>query len=405
MIRTSNAQARRALATCRRTFGVNKAWGIAGETQNATSKYDGYFQTWANTTHQQLVRNSTANFISRTLSTTAGAGSSAGDKKEEGKDKKEETKTVWDPFLDNIGKIFLAVIGMIIAALVRSSKGSQNRIKVRENIEELSTSILDPLEIDDLRIANDELTVDVFERMMKRVYNAGKPSMSYAQFISMVKDEMQNEGKGPEFTIQLGHLLDRVVLAATQVEGGAGASLRLPIERDEDEEVLLPVSFLLAAYSLALNAGTDDRLHLLFQVMKEEEDSTRKSGSDSSLSSSFDSFATSDAIVDAGNSNVAARGGNDRESVLEDTVVRMISHLQNTCQLPPETQSIDIRDEKYPIQQYKRATARELMQRSREAAVKDKVHIGETFSFDEFQALLCSPTICAWGECYSKKRK
>jgi len=398
MIRTSNAQARRALAICRRTFGV-------GETQNATSKYDGYFQTWANTTHQQLLRNSTANCTIRTLSTTAGAGSSAGDTREEGKDKKEETKTVWDPFLDNIGKIFLAVIGMIIAALVRSSKGGQNRIKVRETIEELSTSILDPMEIDDLRIANDELTVDVFERMMKRVYSVGKPSMSYAQFISMVKDEMQNEGKGPEFTIQLGHLLDRVVLAAIQVEDGADASLRLPIERNEDEEALLPVSFLLAAYSLALNAGTDDRLHLLFRVMKEEEDSAHKSGSDSSISSSFDSFATSDAIVDAGNSNIAARGGKNRESVLEDTVVRMISHLQNTCQLPPETQSIDIRDEKYPIQQYKRATARELMQRSREAAVKDKVHIGETFSFDEFRALLCSPTICAWGECYSKKRK
>lgn len=384
MIRASNTHVRRSLAICRRNYGVEKVWG-KGEVKNLT-KY-GYFQ-------QPLLRNSSAIHKSRGFSSATADDAGANEK---GEEKKEEKKSIWDPFLDNIGKIFLAAIAMIIAALIRSSRGGNNRIKVRENIEELSTSILDPLEIDDLRIANDELTVDVFERVTKRVYNAGKSSMSYVQFVSMVKNEMQNEGKGPEFTIQLGHLLDRAVLAAIQGKDGAG--LKLPIQRDGHEEVLLPLSFLLATYSLALNTGTDDRLRLLFEIMKKEE--YVEDNSASLMSSKVDSFLTSDANV--GGENVVA--SNERSTVSEDTVVKMISHLQNTCQLPPETQVVDKRDEKYPIQQYKRANARELVERSREAAVKDEVLIGDTFSFDEFRALLCNPSVCAWGECYSKKRK
>ena len=61
-----------------------------------------------------------------------------------------KAKSVGDHFLDNIGKVFFMGIGLIIGALVRSSKGNSNRIHIREELENIKVTILDPVEIDEL---------------------------------------------------------------------------------------------------------------------------------------------------------------------------------------------------------------------------------------------------------------
>ena len=61
-----------------------------------------------------------------------------------------KAKSAGDHFLDNIGKIFFMGIGLIIGALVRSSKGNSNRVHLREELENIQVTILDPIEIDEL---------------------------------------------------------------------------------------------------------------------------------------------------------------------------------------------------------------------------------------------------------------
>ena len=75
---------------------------------------------------------------------------------------------------------------------------------------------MDPLEIDDLRRANTDFTIDVWNTIVERVKNEfiarGVSSVTYPQFLSLVMSVMK-EMKGEGFTIQMGHLIDRVVIA------------------------------------------------------------------------------------------------------------------------------------------------------------------------------------------------
>lgn len=97
-----------------------------------------------------------------TATVAAAAGNESNQiKNDESKKKEKKEKTTKDDdsniFLDNLGKIFLAVIGFIIGWLVRGSYGTSNRNKLRDSLEDLAA--LDPLEVDDLRVANSELTL------------------------------------------------------------------------------------------------------------------------------------------------------------------------------------------------------------------------------------------------------
>ena len=265
---------------------------------------------------------------------------------------------------------------MIIATLVRSSKGSTNRSNLREELESPEVSAIDPVEIDELRIANDELTKDIYCRVAQRIYRSSNAStMTYGKFLYLVKDEMAKVGKGEEFTIQLGHILDRVVFSALKFSDITNA-LHVGVEGTKDnnsnDSVELPVPFFLTVYSLAMNASADDRIDALFDIMKHYGEKYEERRND--------------------------------DLINEENVKKLVSYLQASCQLPPETQVVEKPDAKYPIQQYERASAENLLERAKENLWKDKEH-SNTFSLEEVRDILCSPAVCAWGECFSKIRK
>ncbi|GAX19163.1 hypothetical protein FisN_3Lh107 [Fistulifera solaris] len=153
-------------------------------------------------------------------------------------------------FLDNLGAIFLSSIGLLIAYLVRSYMNTNKRNAVRDEIEKQAA--LDPLEIDDLRFANAQLTPDVFRKLITEVADE---EMTYLAFVEAVRRVLSSM-KGPSFTVELGHLIDRVIVAALQKHN------RTTLDA-------MPVEFWWVALSLALNSSTPERIQILYQALKE----------------------------------------------------------------------------------------------------------------------------------------
>lgn len=245
-------------------------------------------------------------------------------------------------FLDNLGTIFLTVIGAIIASLVRSYYGTQNRNAIRDNIE--AETILDPLEIDDLRTANSELTLQVYQTIMKDVLEAfPEGQCTYADFIRVVRQTMANL-KGENFSVELGHLLDRAALGVMSKRG---------VSSDQPR----PLALWLTLLSLALNAPVPERISLLYQVLQET-------------------------------------SPQEENPVSLTRVYELVGYLQDTCQLVPDSQVVAT-DRKYPTQQYECGRPQQLVQWPDEEDVLD---------VDAVASILRSKSVCAWGECYHKKK-
>lgn len=262
--------------------------------------------------------------------------------------------------------------------LLRSTKSNNSRTALREDVE--STSILDPLEIDDLRVANSDFTVDVWEKIVERVkvefIDRGRRNVNYAEFLSLVMHCMK-EMKGEGFTIQLGHLLDRVVIAEVERLAEVNAN-----EDDSDVastdafEIELPLSFLVATLSLALNSPVADRVRLLFEAIR----------------------LVDEAGVDESENQASG-----------EQVAEMIRNLQKTCQLTPDAQIVETNC-KVPYQTYRVGTGDEdLTRRARGGYGGKKGSRGVTscaegpLTQDDFHAILNSRTVCAWGECFIRK--
>jgi hypothetical protein len=245
-------------------------------------------------------------------------------------------------FLDNLGKIFLTAIVAVIGTLVRSSYNTSNKNKVRDSLED--TAAIDPVEIEDLRIANSELTPEVFRLIMKDLcqQNSSQGSMiSYQDFILSVRRTM-SQLKGDAFTIELGHLLDRVVVAVLKEH-----------KKSADEE--MPMALWLTLLTLALNSSVSDRIKILFEIMESEEE----------------------------------------EEVLMFRQIRpMVGYLQETFQLVPDGQVVAT-ETKYPTQQFRRGGPEDLV--PWEGSDRDAV------DFDAFASILRTKSVCAWGECYQRK--
>ena len=248
-------------------------------------------------------------------------------------------KEASDYFLDNLGTIFLCSIGAIILSLVRTSYGTSNKEKIRNDIEEKAS--LDPMEIDDLRIANSELDSAVFRRIiqeLKQEFATG--TATYLEFVESVRNTMASL-KGPAFTIELGHLIDRAVVAAMD-----------QLEKSQDEE--MPLSFWLTILSLALHSSPNDRIRVLYEALQLEDG-----------------------------------------SVSIKHVQEIISWLQVSSQLTPDSQVVTS-ERKYPTQQYHRGTFRELL--VWEGTENDPIDL------EAFADILRSKAVCAWGECYLRKK-
>lgn len=245
-------------------------------------------------------------------------------------------------FLDNLGKIFLTAIVAVIGTLVRSSYNTSNKTKVRDSLEDAAA--IDPVEIEDLRIANSELTPEVFRQIMKDLdQQYSHDSISYQEFILSVRRTMSHL-KGGAFTIELGHLLDRVVVALLKEH-----------KKSADEE--MPMALWLTLLTLALNSSVSDRIQILFEIMEREE---------------------------------------EEEEVLTFRQVRpMVGYLQETYQLVPDGQVIPT-ETKYPTQQYRRGGPEDLV--PWEGSERDPI------DFDAFASILRTKSVCAWGECYERKK-
>ena len=244
-------------------------------------------------------------------------------------------------FLDNLGKIFLTVIAGIIATLVRSSRSTVNRNAVRDSIEE--SAAIDPVEIHELRLANSELQPQVYRTIMRDLVDRYPHGVcSYNEFITTTRTSMAGL-KGPAFTIQLGHLVDRVV-----------AELLTKYGKSDDDP--LPLSLWLTTLSLALSSSIEERIEVLFEALE-----TLSSGS----------------------------------PVTVKQVEEMVGHFQDTCQLPAETQIVATEDT-FPTQQWVRGNAAEL--------VPWEGSMTESIDLDAFSSILRTRSVCAWGECYHKKK-
>lgn len=314
-------------------------------------------------------------FTNRTFSTATAKSMSSS---------KDTTKTVSDHFLDNLGKIFLSIIGMIIVTLVRSSYATSDRTALRSKTEVLSA--LDPFEIDDLRVANDELTPEVFRKIVSRLEDlgylqeGGGTKMEYTEFVSIVMMTMQaikNEG----FTIQLGHLIDRVLIdiqkkkeAAQDV--GMGDRNVHSTDGAQNKDVKMDVMLLLTASSLALHSSVKERVEVLYEIMQKLDDPHR------SL----------------------------KDRVTLSQIEKMIGYLQQTCQLVPDSQIVET-NTKYPYQTHRIGKPEELV-RMGQTMKKEELteHACVTSQQDcqwtcqDFHHLIRSKSVCAWGECYVKTK-
>lgn len=289
-------------------------------------------------------------------------------------------------FLDNLGKIFLSSLGIVLLMLFRSTKSSNSRIALRDEME--NEALLDPLEIDDLRRANTDFTIDVWNTIVERIKNEfiarGVSSVTYSQFLSLVMGVMK-EMKGEGFTIQMGHLIDRVVIAELERRRRDDKNNSLDevisVNQESDE---LPLSFLLASLSLALNSTVADRIRVLYECMLLLD--TDGGGEEPSTSSS----------------------SNNKNLVSEVQVESMIQNLQSTCQLVADAQIVET-NSKVPYQTFRVGTGKELIRRAREGYGGKKGQPGVTrevdgpITMEDFHAILKSRTVCAWGECYIKK--
>ncbi|KAL7455285.1 hypothetical protein ACHAWC_006843 [Mediolabrus comicus] len=297
--------------------------------------------------------------------------SSTDNKKEK---KKDDDSNI---FLDNLGKIFLSSLGIVLLMLFRSTKSSNSRIALRDEME--NEALLDPLEIDDLRRANTDFTIAVWNTIVERVKNEfiarGVSSVTYPQFLSLVMSVMK-EMKGEGFTIQMGHLIDRVVIAELERRRSDDKNNILDevtsVNQESDE---LPLSFLLTSLSLALNSTVADRIRVLYECML---------------------------LLDTDG------GGGEESNTSSVQVESMIQNLQSTCQLVADAQIVET-NSKVPYQTFRVGTGKELIRRAREGYGGKKGQPGVTrevegpITMEDFHAILKSRTVCAWGECYIKK--
>ncbi len=288
-------------------------------------------------------------------------------------------------FLDNLGKIFLLGIGTVIVTLVRSSYNTSNRHLVRDRLEEIAA--IDPKEIEEFREANSELTLDVMRQILAIYYqeevksrDASGVTSSYDDFVVAIRKIMATRfpRQGESFTIQTGHYLDRIIVAALE-ERGEGAP---HVAEHENKDEKLPVALFFAAMASAMNGSVSDRIRILHEILGKEEENLKQQ-QQGGLGMMMEN--------DTGNS------GSSAKSVPLTRIREMVGYLQETCQLPPDTQIVPT-ERKYPTQEWRRATPMDM--------VPDISEDGSQTSSDvdlvEFAAILRTKSVCAWGECYMK---
>jgi hypothetical protein len=284
-----------------------------------------------------------------------------------------------------------------------------NRNIVRYQLEE--TAILDPLEINELRTVNaGALTTAVFRQILNDliVYimkqqqqhkqlqqSRDDISLLYDDFVSSVRCTMTRL-HGPLATVEFGHLIDRVIVHAISANEGWSSTKSMPL------------IFLCTVLSLAHAAPVPERMQMLYEAIQVRNYLQCKFSSNDSFPGTTENMAD-------GSTGASLCWTQSRVTMAD--VKEVVQYLQLTCQLVPEVQVIPIFEQKYPVQQYKVATAEELVEWDKLAAnqsveegpgpetnvVMDALSASEA-DVDAMAHVLRSQAVCAWGECYHKKK-
>jgi hypothetical protein len=335
-------------------------------------------------------------------------------------------------FLDNLGTMFLLFIGSIIAWLVRSYYNGVRRNTVRTTFIE-STAHADPIELDELRIANSELTPSVFHEIIQHIIldqtttttaTTTPMEMTYPEFIYLVRTAMMKI-HGEAFTIQCGHIIDRVVLAAlikyenrnNRTSNNNNNNNNNKSDQQSDpisvktnmddidpatnldntnhptsliDQVKMPIEFWLTVLSLALHSSAKERIGILHSIFHQ-----------------FSSVVlpSSESAIE----NVPA----DKTMISMNQVIQLIGYLQDTCQLVPDAQII-MTTHKYPLQEYIVGTPEQMIDHQQwdmntdgnsTTTIDTAKFKGNNITVDMLSDILSSRSVCAWGECYKYKSK
>lgn len=285
-------------------------------------------------------------------------------------------KTEANVFLDNLGKIFLFSIGAVIAALVRSSYNTSNRHLIRDRLEEIAA--IDPKELEDFREANSELTLETMRKILSIYYreNARTSGVtsSYEDFVVAIRKIMATRfpKEGEAFTIEMGYYFDRMVVDILEQRG----------ETTESDE--LPVALFFTAMAAAMNGTVSDRIRILHEIIALEEEGIVGQG-----------------VLHADTSSSSSSSSEASKSVPLTKVRDMVGYLQETCQLPPDTQIVPT-ERKYPTQLWRRATPLDMVPDPSESETENDKQTADRVDLVEFAAILRTKSVCAWGECYMR---
>ena len=357
----------------------------------------------------------TENTSNQSMADNTSKKSSTDSNNESEKKKSNETSGSSNIFLDNLGTMFLIFIGSIIGWLVRSYYNGARKNAVRETLIE-STAHADPIELDDLRIANTELTPSVFYEIIQHIIDqtatitttdaeqhdrssSSVTRMTYPKFVQLVRTAMIKM-KGEAFTIQCGHVIDRIVLAAlikydnrsndppNTVNSNTGDILDDTTTGTDDnrkqtliDKIEMPIEFWLTVLSLALYSSAKERIEILHSV--------------------FHHFSLSPTAESNG------------PKITMSQVIQLIGYLQDTCQLVPDAQII-MTSHKYPLQEYIVGSPEQMIDHQQwdvnadenKVATSDMKSLkGHNITVDMLSDILSSRSVCAWGECYKYKSK
>jgi hypothetical protein len=151
---------------------------------------------------------------------------------------------------------------------------------------------------------------------------------------------------------------------------------RVLLSLPRDDEHKSDVDALMVAFSMAVKGSVDDRLRCLFDL------------------------ATRDTVA-----------ADDEKKISQQELERLVELLLETYQVPSEKRVLPIPEEKYPIQQFKAATASDLLHGAVQAQVdakqitSDEANARTHYTFEAFSQIMTGKTVCLWGECFANSKK
>ncbi|TMW58236.1 hypothetical protein Poli38472_011824 [Pythium oligandrum] len=259
-------------------------------------------------------------------------------------------------FSRNPGVTLGGIVLAIALYVYRSSKSKKNFEAVQLPIAD--AAVISPYEAWELR-SNNEITPETFETLRTGVFDAfpsGKAAM--AQFDRYLGFKLRDACPNG---IHMAHHLERVLMSLAK-----------------DEEQKNDVDALMVAFSMTVKGATDDRLKCLFDLA---------------------------ARANAGHAE------EEEKTITQPEFERLLDLLLQTYQIPSEKRVVPVEAEKYPFQQFKPATAFDLLQGAAQAQVDAKLITSEeanardAYTFEAFSQIMKGKVVCLWGECFANSKK